>query len=85
MNWHVNSQLFAPFWFNPLEFEWENTSDDFNVWLRWMRRHGTTTADKSWDVSLYSILIFFSSLLKSVQKLKFTAIFRYGGLKKAVI
>lgn len=32
------SWLFAPFWFNPLCFEWSKVTSDFEDWLEWMKR-----------------------------------------------
>jgi len=30
------SFLFAPFWFNPLSFEWSKVTEDGELWWKWM-------------------------------------------------
>ena len=43
------SFLAAPFWFNPLTFEWHVVRNDYVNWLNWMNGSGGG-ALKSWDV-----------------------------------
>ncbi|KAG5186996.1 1,3-beta-glucan synthase component-domain-containing protein [Tribonema minus] len=43
------SFLFAPFWFNPLSFEWGKCMDDYRRWVRWMSGTGGSSSN-SWDV-----------------------------------
>ena len=45
----VVSFLLGPFWFNPLSFEWNKISEDFNSWYTWMIETGGT-AEQSWEV-----------------------------------
>jgi callose synthase len=40
--------LFAPFWFNPLAFEWQRVRQDYTLWIRWMTTTGGA-ATNSWD------------------------------------
>mmetsp|Transcript_15122 Transcript_15122/g.33800 ORF Transcript_15122/g.33800 Transcript_15122/m.33800 type:complete len:1076 (+) Transcript_15122:3108-6335(+) len=43
------SFLAAPFWFNPLTFEWKTVTSDYNSWIQWMR--GTSGGpSKSWEM-----------------------------------
>ena len=41
--------LLGPFWFNPLSFELNKVSEDYNSWITWMLETGGT-AEQSWDV-----------------------------------
>ena len=43
------SFVFAPFWFNPLSFEWNRISEDYLMWMRWMMEKGGT-AEQSWEI-----------------------------------
>ena len=43
------SFLSAPFWFNPLTFEWAVVVKDYEQWRKWMAGRGGGAA-KSWDV-----------------------------------
>ena len=43
------SFLAAPFWFNPLTFEWQVVRNDYANWTGWMRGQGGG-ALKSWEV-----------------------------------
>ncbi|CAM9568890.1 unnamed protein product [Chrysoparadoxa australica] len=43
------SFLFAPFWFNPLSYEWGKCSGDYKKWMRWMSGHGGSPSN-SWEV-----------------------------------
>ena len=43
------SFLAAPFWFNPLTFEWQVVMKDYADWMNWMSGRGGG-ALKSWDV-----------------------------------
>ncbi|XXG90537.1 hypothetical protein AAC387_Pa12g2278 [Persea americana] len=47
----VASWLFAPFVFNPSEFEWQKTVDDWTDWKRWMGNRGGIgiSTDLSWE------------------------------------
>jgi callose synthase len=40
--------LFAPFWFNPLGFDWEQTLFDIKEWSLWMKRTDTRDCWLSW-------------------------------------
>jgi len=43
------SFLASPFWFNPLTFDWNVVTSDYEIWLRWMR--GTSGGpQKSWSM-----------------------------------
>eukprot|EP00934_Nitzschia_sp_Nitz4_P000520 Nitzschia sp. Nitz4//scaffold35_size145790//494//7179//NITZ4_003001-RA/size145790-augustus-gene-0.108-mRNA-1//1//CDS//3329549037//520//frame0 len=43
------SFLASPFWFNPLTFDWNVVSKDYELWLRWIQ--GTSGgANKSWSM-----------------------------------
>jgi callose synthase len=42
------SFLMGPFWFNPLSFEWNRISEDYNSWMRWMKERGGDS-DQSWE------------------------------------
>jgi len=43
------SFLVSPFWFNPLTFDWNVVTSDYEIWLRWMR--GTSGGpQKSWSM-----------------------------------
>jgi callose synthase len=62
------SFLASPFWFNPLTFEWNIVTSDYELWIRWMR--GTSGgATKSWSMwyneenAFYKKLMFSSKLL----------------------
>jgi callose synthase len=43
------SFLASPFWFNPLTFDWNVCSNDYSLWLRWMRCPSGGAA-KSWSM-----------------------------------
>lgn len=43
----VISFLFAPLWFNPIQFEWEQTLDDIRDYFLWMKRKEVDSA-RSW-------------------------------------
>eukprot|EP00611_Tribonema_gayanum_P022145 TRINITY_DN4392_c0_g1_i8.p1 TRINITY_DN4392_c0_g1~~TRINITY_DN4392_c0_g1_i8.p1 ORF type:complete len:2019 (+),score=952.03 TRINITY_DN4392_c0_g1_i8:563-6058(+) len=43
------SFLFAPFWFNPLSFEWSKCVSDYKRWMRWMSGTGGSSSN-SWEV-----------------------------------
>lgn len=43
------SFLASPFWFNPLTFDWNVCSNDYDLWLRWMRC-SSGGASKSWSM-----------------------------------
>jgi callose synthase len=43
------SFLASPFWFNPLTFDWNVVTSDYDIWLRWMRC-STGGAAKSWSM-----------------------------------
>jgi callose synthase len=43
------SFLWSPFWFNPLTFDWDVVSNDYLLWLRWMRGN-SGGAGKSWSM-----------------------------------
>jgi callose synthase len=62
------SFLASPFWFNPLTFEWNIVTSDYELWIRWMR--GTSGGGtKSWSMwyneenAFYKKLMFSSKLL----------------------
>jgi callose synthase len=43
------SFLCSPFWFNPLTFDWNVVTNDYDLWLKWIR--GTSGgASKSWSM-----------------------------------
>jgi callose synthase len=43
------SFLCSPFWFNPLTFDWKVVTNDYDLWLKWIR--GTSGgASKSWSM-----------------------------------
>jgi callose synthase len=43
------SFLASPFWFNPLTFDWNVVTSDYEIWLRWLRC-STGGASKSWSM-----------------------------------
>lgn len=43
------SFMFAPFWFNPLSFEWGKVVEDYKKWMRWMSGTGGG-GSHSWEV-----------------------------------
>ncbi|CAM9242110.1 unnamed protein product, partial [Phaeothamnion confervicola] len=43
------SFIFAPFWFNPLSFEWAKVVEDYKKWMRWMDGGGGSSSN-SWEV-----------------------------------
>lgn len=45
----VVALLMGPFWFNPLSFEWNKVSEDYNSWACWMIETGGTS-EQSWEV-----------------------------------
>ncbi|KAI2501724.1 1-3-beta-glucan synthase component [Fragilaria crotonensis] len=46
--WLASSSFLAsPFWFNPLTFDWNVVTSDYDIWLRWLRC-STGGASKSW-------------------------------------
>ena len=48
--WLVSVSLFwAPFWFNPSAFRLENTADDFEAWMLWMRDVVDTETKATWS------------------------------------
>jgi callose synthase len=40
--------LFAPFWFNPMTFEWDRVMEDYGRWMAWMGNTGGAVAN-SWE------------------------------------
>ncbi len=42
------SFLMGPFWFNPLSFEWNRITEDYNSWMRWMKERGGDS-EQSWE------------------------------------
>jgi callose synthase len=48
--WLASSSFLAsPFWFNPLTFDWNVVTSDYDIWLRWLRC-STGGASKSWSM-----------------------------------
>jgi len=48
--WLVSVSLFwAPFWFNPSAFRLENTKDDFDAWMLWMKDVVDVETKKTWS------------------------------------
>ena len=43
------SFLASPFWFNPLTFDWNVVTNDYDVWLRWIRG-SSGGVSKSWSI-----------------------------------
>jgi len=43
------SFLWSPFWFNPLTFDWNTVSNDYDLWLKWMRG-SSGGSSKSWSM-----------------------------------
>ena len=43
------SFLASPFWFNPLTFDWNVVTNDYDIWLRWIRG-STGGVSKSWSI-----------------------------------
>jgi len=43
------SFLCAPFWFNPLTFDWNVVTSDYDIWLKWIRGSSGGAA-KSWSM-----------------------------------
>lgn len=43
------SFLASPFWFNPLTFDWNVVTSDYDIWLRWLRC-SSGGASKSWSM-----------------------------------
>ena len=39
----------SPFWFNPLTFDWNVVTNDYDIWLRWIRG-STGGVSKSWSI-----------------------------------
>lgn len=55
------SFLASPFWFNPLTFDWNVVTNDYDLWLRWMR--GTSGgSSKSWAMWWNEENAFYKSL-----------------------
>jgi len=43
------SFLWSPFWFNPLTFDWTVVTNDYDLWLKWIRG-SSGGASKSWSM-----------------------------------
>ena len=57
----VTSWLFAPFWFNPLAFQWEKAVEDVGHFLDWMNRK-EGDGDRSWKAWWREEISFLSEL-----------------------
>jgi callose synthase len=45
----ASSFLYSPFWFNPLTFDWNVVTNDYDLWFKWIR--GTSGgASKCWSM-----------------------------------
>jgi callose synthase len=44
-----SSFLCSPFWFNPLTFDWNMVTSDYDTWLKWIRG-SSGGANKSWSM-----------------------------------
>jgi callose synthase len=55
------SFLCSPFWFNPLTFDWNVVTNDYDVWLKWI--HGTSGgSSKSWSMWYNEENVFYRSM-----------------------